>query len=364
MKKLFKLYKLGIVFLLAILVVGCSSVTGGRKVDYKTAAVTDTLEVPPDLTSLPESRTNSGVTTYTGYAATQKIQQPTGAAVLPTFAKVEVKREAGERWLVVDEKPEKVWPQLREFLFSLGLSISRENKATGMIETDWAENQAAKTRGGSLSALFGWFRDTGVRDRYRIRVEKEPGSRRTEVYLTHQGLIEVVASGGGEDIVQTVWQPSGSDKELEREMLRLLMLHLGVEDAKARSMLTGGLGQARASLEFDGNDVADLRTNDTFNTAWRRVGQALDRMGVETTSKDRNKGIYTIEVIKPEDKDKKPGFFSRMMGKETIEPDVYRLKVTALKTGSQIRLLQDKKDRSVTTLGGKEFMKKLHEALR
>lgn len=363
--KEFVLPKTVSIVLLAALVASCSSVTGGRKVDYKTAAVTDTLEVPPDLTSLPESRANSGITTYTGYTAARNIEQPSSGAVLPTFPKVEVKREAGERWLVVHEKPEKVWPQLREFVFSMGLSISRENRATGMIETNWAENRAAKARGGFLSNLFNWFRDTGVRDRYRIRIEKAPGSQNTEVYLTHQGLIEVVASGGGENIVQTMWQPSPPDKELETEMLRLLMLHLGVEDAKARSMLTGGsLGQARASLEFDQNDVADLRTNDPFSSAWRRVGKALDRMGVEIKEKDRNKGIYTIAVSKPEDKDKKPGFFARMMGKETIEPDIYRLQVASIQQGSQIRLLESKKDRPVTTPDGKGFMKKLHEALR
>ena len=362
--KPFVLPKTVFIVLLTALVASCSSVTGGRKVDYKTAAVTDTLEVPPDLTSLPESRANSGITTYTGYAAAQNIEQPSSGAVLPTFAKVEVKREAGERWLLIHETPDKVWPRLREFVFSMGLSISRENRATGMIETNWAENRAARARGGFFSSLFNWFRDTGVRDRYRIRIEKAPGSQNTEVYLTHQGLIEVVASGGGENIVQTMWQPSGTDKELEREMLRLLMLHLGVEDAKARGMLTGGLGQARASLEFDENDIADLRTNDPFSSAWRRVGKALDRMGVETKEKDRNKGIYTIAVSKPEDKDKKPGLFARMMGKETIEPDVYRLKVESIQQGTQIRLLESKKDRPVTTPDGKVFMKKLHEALR
>jgi len=338
--------------------------TSGRKVDYKSAATRSTLEVPPDLTSLPSGQLGSGVTTYSGYAAEQNVTKSGSADVLPTFSKVTLERDGNARWLVVSENADTLWPQLREFLFGLGLSIARENRATGMIETGWAENKAGMPSGGWFAKAFSFFRDTGVRDRYRIRVEEGTSRGSTRVYLSHQGLIEVVAAGGQQDIVQTVWQPRDPDTELEAEMLRLLMVHLGVEDVKARSMLTAGVGRARASLEFDSNDVAQMRTTDPFGSAWQRVGKALDRMGVEVTSKDRNKGVYAIAVIRDEDKGKKPGFFSRMMGKTEIKPTPYRIRIVALKQGTEVQLLEEKKDTRVSTTAGKNFMKQLHEALR
>jgi outer membrane protein assembly factor BamC len=360
--KFFHFSKYLVLCLAALSITACSTVTGGRKIDYKAAAVTDKLEVPPDLTSLPDSE-RGGVTTFSGYAAGREIQ-PTGEAdVLPKFAKVKLVRQGGERWLVVSEKPATLWPQLREFLLGLGLSIARENRATGIIETDWAENRASK--GGRLKTPFGFFRDTGVRDRYRIRIEEaRDNSGGTEVHLSHQGLVEEVASGGGDELIQTVWQRSGPDKELEAEMLRLLMVHLGVEDAKARSMLTAGVAQPRASLEFDENDVANLRTIDPFASAWRRVGKALDRLGAEIESKDRNKGIYTIAVAAQGEKASKPGFLGRLLGKEKAATTPYRVRITALKKGTGVQLLEREKDRPVATPAGRVFMKQLYEALR
>ena len=356
--------KPALVLLLVLSITACSSMTSGRKVDYKSAASRDTLEVPPDLTRLPSGQLGSGVTTYSGYAAGQNVKPSGGVSVLPTFSKVRLERDGNQRWLVVSGKADQVWPQLREFIFGVGLSIARENRATGVIETDWAENKAGMSSGGWFAKAFSIFRDTGVRDRYRVRVEEGTQRGTTRVYLSHQGLIEVVASGGGDQIVQTVWQPREPDTELEAEMLRLLMVHLGVEDAKARSMLTAGIGRARASLEFDADDVPQLRTTDPFSSAWRRVGKALDRMGVEVTSKDQNKGIYAIAVTRDEDKDKKPGFFARMMGKTEIAPTPYRLKIVSRTQGTEIQLLDSKKDQPVTTPDSKVFVKALHEALR
>ena len=76
-----------------------------------------------------------------------------------------------------------------------------------------------------MAALYS----TGTRDRFRIRLErgKEPGT--TEIYLSHQGMEEVVASGSGSDHISTMWQGRPSDPELETEMLRLLMAHLGAK---------------------------------------------------------------------------------------------------------------------------------------
>ena len=351
-----------LLIVIALFVSACSSGPSGGKIDYKSTKVRSKLEVPPDLSQLPSSRLDSQATTYSGYAAEQAVQQPAGsAAVLPTYKKVKLVREAGERWLVVSDTPKRLWPQLREFVHGLGLAIDRENRVTGVIETNWAENRAGKPSGGFFAGLT---RDTGLRDRYRIRMEQGRKVGTTEIYLTHQGLQEVVAAGGGADIVQTVWQRRATDKGLEAEMLRLLMVHLGVEDVKARSAIFAGLGKDRAKLEFDNNDVALIRTNDPFNSAWRRTGNALDRLDVEIDKKDRNKGIYEIAVVDKDKKDKKPGFFSKLMGKEKYEPTKYRVKVTAKTRGTEVQLWNIKRNDPESTPAAKKFMKQLHKELR
>ncbi len=350
--------------LLVASVAGCSSITGGRKVDYKSAKARSGLQVPPDLNSLPPSQRESGINTYSGFTAEQSVKGIAMTAVLPTFAKVRLKRVGGQRWLEVDADPEKVWPQLREFVFGMGLAIVRDNKTTGVIETDWAENRAGLAAGGMFAKLFSTFKDTGLRDKYRLRIEEGTENGTTAIYLTHQGLEEVVTSGGGDAIVQTLWQRRTSDPELEAEMLRLLMIHLGVEDVKARSLLTAGIGRARARLAFDDKDVAHMQLVDNFGSAWRRVGKALDKLDAKIKSNDRIKGIYTVAVKDAEFDKKKPGFLSRMFGGNEKQAQQYRLRVSAATIGSEVQLLKVKKDHRISTVDGKRFMKSLFEELR
>lgn len=353
--------KVLLVCYIALVLSACSSITGGRKIDYKSAKTRSTLEVPPDLTQLPPSRGESGATTYSGYAAEQAITNPGGSVVLPSYQKVKLQRGDGQRWLVVTEKPEKVWPQLREFVFSMGLSIARENRATGMIETDWAENRVGLSSGWFSRFISG----TGLRDKYRIRIDSGSRPGITEIYLSHLGLEEVVASGGGDQIVQTVWQRRPSDLDLEAEMMRLLMIHLGVEDARARSMLVAGAGRARATLSFDDNNLPLIRLNDPFGSAWRRIGKALDRLGVEIKDRNRNKGVYLIRVSDPNSKKKKAGFFARLFGRDKkAQVPEYRVHLRAQTKGTELRLLESKKDRPVDTRDGISFIKSLSEVLR
>jgi len=359
-----KIYKIIFIVLVSASVSACSSITGGRKIDYKSAKSSSGLEVPPDLSSLRPSQRESGVNTYSGYMAEQFVIGSATNAVLPKFAKVRLKRSGRQRWLEVDTSPEKLWPQLREFVFGLGLAIGRESKTTGVIETDWAENRAGQSSGGWFSKLFSSFRDTGLRDKYRIRIEEGKTRGKTEVYLTHQGLEEVITSGGGDAIVQTLWQRRPSDPGIEAEMLRLLMVHLGVEDVKARSMLTAGIGRARATLEFGNNDVAQMQLTDNFGNAWRRVGRALDKLGVKIENKDRGNGLYSVAVSDIKTRKKKPGFFSKMFGGGKKKARQYRLRIVAARKGSEVQLLAAKKDRRISNKDGRRFMKSLFEELR
>ncbi|MEE8482401.1 MAG: outer membrane protein assembly factor BamC [Acidiferrobacterales bacterium] len=359
-----KILKIIFVILMMATLAACSSSSGSRKVDYQSARSSSDLEVPPDLSSLTPSQQESDANTYTGYTAEQIIKGPAGTAVLPTFAKVSLNRAGRQRWLVVNADAAKTWSQVREFVFGMGLAIARENKATGVIETDWAENRAGLSAGGMISRMLKSFRDTGLRDKYRIRIEEGKVRGTTDVYLTHQGMEEVVSSGGGVEITQTIWQRRPSDAELEAELLRLLMIHLGVEDVKARSLLTAGSGRTRATLVFDDNDIAELILVDDFGSAWRRVGKALDKMDAKIENKNRGTGIFTVAIKDIETSKKKPGFISRMFGGKKKQARTYRLRVSAAGKGSELALLNVKKDQSIDSPDGKRFMKSLFEELR
>ena len=110
-----------------------SDMLEGKKVDYKSAGQLPTLEIPPDLTTpardnryvVPDTGKSSA--TLSGYQADRAQQSKTGnlnTGVLPEIEKMRVERSGSQRWLVVAEPPEKLWPLVRDFWQENGFLIA------------------------------------------------------------------------------------------------------------------------------------------------------------------------------------------------------------------------------------------------
>lgn len=350
--------------LLAAVAVGaCQTIAQKRKIDYKATRTLPPLDIPPDLTA-PAGTKGAGDetqgTTYSGFVS-EKSGQPAapgaGGEVLPKFSDMHIERDGQMRWLVVKMPPEQLWPKLREFVLNHGLVIDKENPQTGILETDWAENRAKVGTGAQkvLAKALGTLYSTGTRDKYRIRLERDTAPGTTDVYISHLGMQEVVTSDPGlPDVSDRHWEPRPSDPGLEVEMLRLLMVSLGVKEEQANSVVAAAAAAApppeRATLTHqDGN--ASLNLPEDFERAWRRVGIALDRTGFTIEDRDRSKGIYYMRYIDPDAAQKKKGFFSRMFSKKQKEPtDEYQLAVKGDDKATQVAVLDKdgKPDQSKT----------------
>ncbi|MFA5169991.1 MAG: outer membrane protein assembly factor BamC [Sulfuriferula sp.] len=304
---------------------GCGSldILESKKIDYKSAGKIPTLEVPPDLTApttdgrykVPDL-SPSGTATYSAYNAERGDKSTSSSTVLPTQDKVRLERAGSERWLVVDQVPEKVWPVIKEFWQENGFILSQENPATGIMETDWAENRAKipqdfirNTIGKVLDGLYS----TGERDKFRTRIERASGNTaETEIYISHRGMIEVY---DGSDSKHTVWQPRPADPSLEAEMLSRLMVKLGVEKSRAAALMADNSQAQRAEMTKDSKGNNTLTVNDPFDRAWQRVGLALDRVGFTVEDRNRAKGVYFVRYVDPEvdnETGNKKGFLSKL----------------------------------------------------
>ncbi|GGC90440.1 outer membrane protein assembly factor BamC [Undibacterium terreum] len=324
--------KNGIIGVLALAsLAGCSSISNlldPDRIDYKSAskAPSVSLEVPPDLTqvrrdsrfSIPE---NQGSATASSFNL-QKKAGSTAAATSGTAAvapiqvqDMHIEREGTQRWLVVKQTPEVLWPQIKDFWQDSGFLISSESAETGVMETDWAENRAKipqdivrNTLGKVLDSLYS----TGERDKFRTRIERSANGN-VEIYISHRGAEEVL-TGSQKD--QTVWTPRANDPGLEAEFLSRLMVRLGSDTERAKVAVGSPVTQkARAKLvkNTDGNYV---EVDEGFDRSWRRVGLALDRVGFTVEDRDRSKGLYFVRYI-DQDIDAKTkgaseGFFSKL----------------------------------------------------
>ncbi|MBI1943776.1 MAG: outer membrane protein assembly factor BamC [Betaproteobacteria bacterium] len=290
----------------------CSSASNlleGKKVDYKSAGQLPPLEIPPDLTTpardnryvLPD--TGRGSATLSGYQADRALQAKAGApgtGVLPQVDKMRVERAGSQRWLVVDETPEKIWPLVRDFWQENGFLIALSLPEAGVMETDWAENRAKIPQDfirEALGKLLDQLYSTAERDKFRTRLERgaEGG---TEIFISHRGMIEVVTDlqqrtpAGGQG---SIWQPRQSDPELEAEFLRRLMVRLGTQEEKAKQQVATSAPQpARAAVQTGIGGFEMLEVYEPFDRAWRRVGLALDRVGFTVEDRDRQKGQYFV----------------------------------------------------------------------
>ena len=302
--------------LVAALLSACSGniLPESKKIDYKSAGKLPSLEVPPDLTqparddryAVPDI-SPKGSATYSEYAGERKTgtTASTGPAVLPSVDKMRIERAGTQRWLVVAGTPEQIWPQIKEFWQETGFIVDLEVPEAGVMETDWAENRAKIPQDiirSTIGKVFDSLYSTAERDKFRTRLEKgsEPGT--TEIYISHRGMYEVYVTEGKD---QTRWQPRPAEPELEAEMLRRLMVRLGVEESRAKTLLASGKAEERAKLTRAADGAGALTLQESFDRAWRRVGLALDRVGFTVEDRDRSQGMYFVRYIDPEASAKK-----------------------------------------------------------
>ncbi len=319
------LLKMGASLLAAIAVLGgCGgSLLESKKVDYKSSGKLPTLEVPPDLTSpnrderyaVPDINPK-GSATYSAYSIERDGKRPsTSQDVLPDIDKMRVERAGTQRWLVVGGVPDKVWPVVKDFWQEMGFIVNLELPDAGVMETDWAENRAKIPQDfirNTLGALIDQAYSTAERDKFRTRLETGKETGTTEIYISHRGMMEVYASEGKD---RTVWQPRPADPELEAEMLRRLMVRLGTDEARAKTIMAADSKQERAKLTRAGDGSGALDLQEGFDRAWRRVGLALDRVGFTVEDRDRVKGLYFVRYVDPEADNKKKddgGFLSKL----------------------------------------------------
>jgi outer membrane protein assembly factor BamC len=340
---------------------GCTSFSSALepdRIDYKSAAKvarSPTLEVPPDLTQLqrdnryqvPEA--GNGIATLSQYnskSGTVAAATPTTTVAVNAISGMHIERDGNQRWLVVKQSPEAIWPQLKDFWQESGFLVNVDQPAVGVMETDWAENRAKipsdiirETLGKVLDSMWS----TGERDKFRTRVERAADGS-TEIYISHRGAQEVL-SGAQKDSVK--WEPRPSDPGLEAEFLARLMARLGNDPSIAKTAVANGTTEPAHSKLVKGADGGYVEVDEGFDRAWRRVGLALDRVGFTVEDRDRTQGLFFVRYV-DEGKDAQTGekgFMSKLFswGSSDDASKALKYRVSVKETGatSQIVVLNN-----------------------
>lgn len=293
------------------------------RLDYdKESTILPPLDLPPSL-NLPVEGPDA-----MGLPAAQETEPTT---LLPVVRGVRVERAGDMRWLVVEGRAEELWAPVREFLDQQGFEIAREDARIGLLETHWAENRADIPEGfirGLISRVAPKLYSAHTRDRYRVRLERGQQPDTTEIFLTHYGVEQVEL---GEALI---WQPRPSDLELSTELMSRLMLALGATEEQVQLAQQTPPPVVRARLEGDAVVV-----NEGFARAWRRVGIALDRIGLVVEDLDRSQGFYWVQVS---EQTEKKGWLASLFSSAAADTERrFRVKITGDDAHSRVSLETD-----------------------
>ncbi|TAG27361.1 MAG: outer membrane protein assembly factor BamC [Burkholderiales bacterium] len=295
---------------------GCSALQPDR-IDYKSATKSATLEVPPDLTAIGrDARYNVPGAAVTASSFKTGQTQAGVPIAANSVSDVRIERSGNQRWLVVARPADQLWGSVRDFWQDTGFLLNIDRQDIGVMETDWAENRAKlpqdfirNTIGKIIDSLY----DTGERDKFRTRLERNGNT--TEIYISHRGMVEKLVGGtSSANAERTTWEPRPADPELETEMLRRMMLKLGVSQEQAKSQAAAGVASKPTSRIANTNGVPVVQVDDGFDRAWRRVGLSLDRTGFTVEDRNRADGIYFVRYVEPKADGKEPGFFAKLFG--------------------------------------------------
>jgi outer membrane protein assembly factor BamC len=360
---------------LALSLAACTTVFESDKVDYRAAKKAAPLDIPPDLTQLqkdnryavPDSR---GVATASGFQqarGTPAAPAVAGGAVGPVSTDaVHIERAGNQRWLVVKQTPEQLWPQLQAFWPSVGFAVETENAQTGVMETNWAENRAKIPQDiirRTIGKVFDSAYSTGERDKFRTRLERRPDGS-TEIYISHRGAEEVLV---GPQKETTTWTVRPTDPGLEAEFLGRLMAQLtGATKPADVKQATAAVANAAPEAQHAKLENGKVVVDEGFDRAWRRVGLALDRVGFTVEDRDRVQGIYFVRYVDP-DKVAKEGFFSKLFGSEdkNKEAQRYRVLVSAVPNATTTDIsVQSNDGKPETSDTGAKILKLLADELK
>ena len=209
----------------ATLLGGCSS--SSPDTDYLFLDYAEALQAPPEIGDLAAAETQITVP-----------EEPANQVdLLPRIDRLRLVRDGRLSWLAIASEAEKVWPLLKQFLRKEGFVAAEENRALGMLSTNWRKQQTQLPKSG-LARLFSFLSSAlsaERRERYTLYLERGERNRSSRVFVQYTGMIYTSeqdqtsnAQARGE-VAPRSWQTRPSDPMRESQFLQKLMIHLGVE---------------------------------------------------------------------------------------------------------------------------------------
>lgn len=311
----------GVVFLpVLISLVSCSLLTAGfgRRVaeadDYVITKTTSTLVVPDDLQHVRVSDTWQlpPIEEYpSAKVYDHKAPRPSALYGETDPDVIRIQKLGDRQWMVLQQTPDVVWPMVKQFLDSEGVSVTAEDSEQGLIVTETLGLSSDHDSGlrGTLwrakeksKAIFG-------EDWLVWRVEQGLRRRSAEVHVRH------VLSSDDEAQPQIEWPSESFLVDVERDALDAFTQFTASGKVERAASILGQslITQTKSEIVRDAEGQPSLRLRIDFERAWATVGRALDKAEIEVAEKKRDNGVYQIVINERALSDRRDRFLERLI---------------------------------------------------
>ncbi len=267
--------------------------------DYKKAPEVPVLALPEghDARPMQEAYPVPEVQQSMLMAGEFEVPRPAPLAAGAAEEMVRIQKLGEDSWVLIAEAPGQVWPQVRSFLTSAGISVARIDARAGIIETGWVELQ-----------------EQPLASRFRVRIEQGVQRGTSEMHV-----LQMIQAGDVDN-----WPATSDNPEQEAEMLQALAQYIANSAGTAPvSMVADQQIEATGKIALrespDGEAYIALQL--PYDRAWASLGRALQKSTFEVTDRDRSAGMYYTRFMGP-DSQEEDGWFDWLWDSDDDQPYV------------------------------------------
>lgn len=300
-----RIVRLSVAAALPLALAGCGYLFGDQGLfpdtseDYKKAPELPVIAVPEGKSgeSLQEAYPIPEVQDSMLMAGEYEVPRPTPLVAGSADEMVRIQKLGDDSWALIAEAPGQVWPQVRSFLTSSGISVARVDARAGIMETGWLE-----------------LENQPMASRFRVRIEQGVQRGTSELHV-----LQMNQAGDVDN-----WPPSSDKPELEAEMLQALAQYIANSAGTAPVSMVANQeidAAGKVSIKESPDGEAYIALALPYDRAWASLGRALQKSTFEITDRDRSTGIYYTRFLGPESEEE-DGWFDWLWDSNEDQPHV------------------------------------------
>lgn len=293
---------------------GDNGIVRDRSQDYELAQTSQRLEMPEhisakqtaDTLTIPEISTVA-----TARTGSFEVPRPEFFYAEAGSESVNLKRENGEKFIIVDEGITSVWVKLQEFWQFNGIDIAKSDPRQGRMETQWIYHDAKE-----FSFVDTWvkhltFQDIPGPTKDKLRISLRPAAddpSRTAIAMEH------VRFSADEDVAAIDWANQAQGVTYKSDMMFEMLRYLGKASGQRNAQTLIAFNEKRrvgTQLGRDSRGNPVLKMNTDSAAAWNEISTALDKADMDVGTRDADTGYFymTYTTSTPFENVEEQGFF-------------------------------------------------------